>query len=98
MAVSVLFSWLTEFDPTGCSNAKLVYTALSDVNMVWTNIQDMVRKQWEMWTPLKQSEYFYKMEFLLELFPHFTGLLCPGIHVIRCLHLLSYNGCHKISS
>ena len=36
MAVSVLFSWLTEFDPTGCDNAKLDYTALSDVDMVWT--------------------------------------------------------------
>lgn len=36
MAVSVLFSRLTEFDPTGCDNAKLDYTALSDVGMVWT--------------------------------------------------------------
>lgn len=36
MAVSVLFSRLTEFDPTGCENAKLEYTPLSDVNMVWT--------------------------------------------------------------
>lgn len=36
MAVSVLFSRLTEFDPTGCKNAKLEYTPLSDVNMVWT--------------------------------------------------------------
>ena len=35
MAVSVLFSRLTEFDPTGCDNAKLDYTALSDVDMVW---------------------------------------------------------------
>ena len=36
MAVSVLFSRLTEFDPIGCDNAKLDYTALSDVGMVWT--------------------------------------------------------------
>lgn len=36
MAVSVLFSRLTEFDPSGCEKAKLEYTALSDVNMVWT--------------------------------------------------------------
>jgi len=36
MAVSVLFSRLTEFDPTGCENTKLEYTPLSDVNMVWT--------------------------------------------------------------
>ena len=36
MAVSVLFSRLTEFDPAGCENAKLEYTPLSDVNMVWT--------------------------------------------------------------
>lgn len=36
MAVSVLFSRLTEFDPFGCENAKLEYTPLSDVNMVWT--------------------------------------------------------------
>ena len=36
MAVSVLFSRLTEFDPTNCENAKLEYTPLSDVNMVWT--------------------------------------------------------------
>ena len=38
MAVSVLFSRLTEFDPTRCDtgNAKLDYTALSDVDMVWT--------------------------------------------------------------
>ncbi|XP_022798777.1 uncharacterized protein LOC111336872 [Stylophora pistillata] len=34
--VSVLFSRLTEFDPFGCENAKLEYTPLSDVNMVWT--------------------------------------------------------------
>ena len=36
MAVSVLFSRLTEFDPAGCEGAKLDYTPLSDVNMVWT--------------------------------------------------------------
>ena len=36
MAVSVLFSRLTEFDPIGCESAKLEYTPLSDVNMVWT--------------------------------------------------------------
>ena len=37
MAVSVLFSRLTEFDPTGCDNAnKLDYTALSNVDIVWT--------------------------------------------------------------
>ena len=36
MAVSGLFSRLTEFDPTGCDNAMLDYTALSDVDMVWT--------------------------------------------------------------
>lgn len=36
MAVSVLFSRLTEFDPTGCDTARLEYTPLSDVNMVWT--------------------------------------------------------------
>ena len=36
MAVSVLFSRLTEFDPIGCEGAKLEYTPLSDVNMVWT--------------------------------------------------------------
>ena len=36
VAVSVLFSRLTEFDPLGCENAKLEYTPLSDVNMVWT--------------------------------------------------------------
>ena len=61
-------------------------------------IQDVVRKQWEMWTPLKRSEYFCEMEFLPELFPHFTGLLSPEIHVIKCMHLLSCNECHKISS
>ena len=33
---AVLFSRLTEFDPTGCDNAKLDYTALSNVDMVWT--------------------------------------------------------------
>ena len=33
--VSVLFSRLTEFDPTGCDNAKLDYTALSDGHMAW---------------------------------------------------------------
>ena len=33
MAVSVLFSRLTEFDPTGCDNTnKLDYTALSNVD------------------------------------------------------------------
>ena len=36
LAVSVLFSRLTEFDPAGCEGAKLDYTPLSDVNMVWT--------------------------------------------------------------
>ena len=36
MAVSVLFSRLTEFDPTGCDNTKLDYRALSDSGMVWT--------------------------------------------------------------
>lgn len=36
MAVSFLFSRLTEFDPTGCDTARLEYTPLSDVNMVWT--------------------------------------------------------------
>ncbi|EDO37504.1 predicted protein [Nematostella vectensis] len=36
MAVSVLFSRLTQFNETGCESAKLEYTPLSDVNMVWT--------------------------------------------------------------
>ena len=36
MTVSVLFSRVTEFDPTGCDNTKLDYTALSNVDKVWT--------------------------------------------------------------
>ncbi|XP_031564785.1 F-box protein At5g06550-like [Actinia tenebrosa] len=36
MAVSVLFSRLTKFNSTGCKTAKLEYTPLSDINMVWT--------------------------------------------------------------
>ena len=36
MVASVLFSQLTEFDPTRCDNAKLDYTPQSDVDMVWT--------------------------------------------------------------
>ena len=69
--------------------------------LTWCGIiQDMARKHWEIWTPLKQSEYnFCKMEFLLvELLPHFTGLLCPEIHLIRYMHLLFNDECHDIFS
>ena len=58
----------------------------------------MVRKQWEIRTPLKRSEYFYKMEFLLELLPHFSHLLRPEIHVIRYMHLLFNGECHDVFS
>ena len=36
MAVSVLFSRLTSFDPRGCETKKLEFTPLNDTKMVWT--------------------------------------------------------------
>ena len=82
------FSRLTEFDPTGCDNAKLdLHSTVGcwhgvDLSRTWSPDNGKIR------TPLKRSEYFCKMEFLLELVPHFTGWLCPEIPVIRCMHLL----------
>ena len=36
MAVAVLFSRITNFDPTGCNETPIEFTPLSEINVLWS--------------------------------------------------------------